>query len=213
MLSSDGVSWEDVGVASSFPAGFSWWIGPIATSEEGIAAFITGQRPGQGTTNVSEVSVEKDGYRLTANHFDGRLELTRIDDGINFFRFTLWSSVVSDDITVDVANRTYTFHDTTSGEALVTFTFDELKAAEREAGLFGPTTDRALTGLLYSHDGQEWSIQDVTEWFAGERVATALVTADRVIAVTTVGDPWAPTDLDINIRIGIIQRRGDDSSG
>ena len=212
VISDDGESWEEMGIASSFPAGLNWWIWPIVTSDEGIAAFINGQRPQRGT-DVSEVSVEQNGFRLTADYFDGRIELARIEDDVVFFRYTMWSSVASEDIVIDVENRTYTFHDPTTGAALVSFSFDELEAAERGTPLFGWDPDRVLTGLLYSHDGEDWTVQDITEFVGGERVVTALVTDDRVIAVTADGQQWSPGEPDISIRVGIIQRRSDDSSG
>jgi hypothetical protein len=181
MVSRDGETWEDSGLADRFPTGVDWYPLGFASGPGGVAAIVEAyvdERP-RGvpeapTLTVSETTVTLD-YQRGVVHLDTGDEL-----------YT-WSIGVpgAEGIDIDLVTRTMTFTAPDSGVVIGEFGFDELFALESRAHTVG-TLGNAQLGITFSRDGSVWTIQDL----AGEigpdaTVSHVEVSEDHVLALVT----------------------------
>ncbi len=180
-VSPDGEVWEPLGVEQLLPEGLSWGFDPIAAGEAGIAAVATGYDESMGFEEPEPFVLEKDGYALTADEMRSSLVLSEGDTEV--LRLFLDSGQVHEEVAVDFPTRTVTFIDPATDDPVVTFTFDELDEAQ-QASYEGMDESREQRAFLFSRDGSEWSVQDLTD-IVGENafVSELLVRDDQVIAV------------------------------
>jgi hypothetical protein len=181
--SADGREWESFGIHRLLEEGFSWYLDRIVVGPAGIATIAHGHddRP-TVRTELERLLLEKDGYHLTFD--EGRWSLVLSTGDTEVLRLSLDRDGVREEVTADFGARTMSFLDPVTGEALVTFTFDELEEAQSAMWPTEPHHFRQV--LLFSPDGTAWSVQDVSVGVGESGFVWALrVTADRVIAVIT----------------------------
>jgi hypothetical protein len=181
--SADGRAWESFGIHRLLEEGFSWYLDRIVVGPGGIATVAHGHddRP-TVRTELERLLLEKDGYRLTFD--EGRWSLVLSAGETEVLRLSLDGDRVRDEVTADFRERTMSFFDPVTGEALVTFTFDELEGAQSAMWPTEPHEFRQV--VLFSPDGKAWSVHDVSAGVGESGSVSALrVTADRVIAIIT----------------------------
>lgn len=182
LVSPDGETWTELGLADYFPRRISWSSMGLATSASGIAVSMQGRSPALTSPGAEPepVVLERGGVSLT---FDLDQGLIHLDDGETVRSWRVWGgSEPRDDLAVDLIEETITFHDET-GTELATITFDELN--EVESGYWASAYPNDTFGALaLSRDGSTWSIQDLDTAF-GEtsQVMEIALTVDTLVAV------------------------------
>lgn len=178
--STDLESWESLGVESLFPPVLNWHVFPIVSGDAGVAAIVNGfADPPFRLEEPQPLVLERNGYTLTLT--GSRIELS---DGELDLAWPRHREQVAENVEIDFRERVMTFLHPDRGDPLVAFTFDELDqaVAEWEAGgyQFGPQ-HRAL---LFSPDGEEWSLSDLSPVLGDDGwMSEMLVTDSHLIAV------------------------------
>jgi hypothetical protein len=184
MVSSDGETWSQLGLAEHFPRriGWTWYPTALATSDSGIAVTVAGNIPAasQNQRERTPPVLERDGVTLTVDLDQGVMNL---DDGESERTWPLWNRAdVAEDMILDLGERTITFLDS-SGNPQVTFTFDELESVEM-AYWSSDARDDTVHALAFSKDGNSWSIQDLDEVFGAQAdVVNLAATPFSLVAV------------------------------
>jgi hypothetical protein len=185
-MSSNGETWDELGLAEDFPGRISWFPTQIATSSATIAVTLQGypSGPDQGRTEEPEpVVLERSGTTLT---LDLDQQLIEFDDGESIRSWHLygWSDDTdSEGLVVDFVGQTVTFLDS-AGQDLVTFGFDELMRAERDYYLSAYGHDPTFEALAYTQDAHTWAIQDLDEAFGEDtQVLDLIATPFTLMAV------------------------------
>lgn len=177
VYSEDGEHWEPLGAEQLLPEELSWSYWPLAAGGAGIATVAHGYDEFMEFEGPEPMVLERDGYTLTIDQERGSIVVA--DGETTVIRLSMGSERVPDEVVVDLDAETMTFLDPESGEALMTFTFEELEEAE-QASFEG--MDRQV--FLFSPDGSVWSVQDLAD-FAGSKgsIDAMFVTDDRVVAL------------------------------
>ena len=181
MISIDGENWEDSGLAEEFPPGIEWYPLGFATGPGGIAAVVEAyvdDRP-RGVPETPNLTV-----RDTTLTLDYQRGVVHLDTGDELYT---WSIGVpgAEGIDIDLATRTMTFSAPDSGATIGEFGFDQLFALESRAHTIG-TLGNTRTGLTFSPDGSEWTIQDLTgEIGPDATISHVEVSEDHVLALVT----------------------------
>lgn len=183
VYSDNGEDWETLGTEELLPDELSWSYYPLAAGEAGIAAVGHGYDESMDFdfAGPEPIVLEESGYTLTIDQERGSLIVA--DGNTEVLRLLMHSEQVHDEIVVDFPARTMTFLDPESGEALMTFTFDELEEAE-QASFEGMEEGMDQQVFLFSPDGSAWSVQDVADFTGNEGSIDAMLVADdRVVAI------------------------------
>lgn len=185
LYSEDGEDWETLGVEALLSQELFWSYYPLSAGSAGIAAVAHGYDESMdfGFAGPEPIVLERDGYTLTVDQERGSLIVAEGDTEL--LRLFLDSERVPEEVITDLEAKTMTFLDPDTGEALATFTFDELEEAE-QASFEGMEGGRDRQVFLFSTDGSGWSVQDLSE-VAGEgsSVEGLQVMEDRVVATVT----------------------------
>jgi hypothetical protein len=198
VYSDNGEDWETLGTEELLPDELSWSYYPLAAGGAGIAAVGHGYDESMDFdfAGPEPIVLEENGYTLTIDQERGSLIVA--DGNTEVLRLFMHSEQVHDEIVVDFPARTMTFLDPESGEALMTFTFDELEEAE-QASFEGMEEGMDQQVFLFSPDGSAWSVQDVADFTGNEGSIDAMLVADdRVVAIVVgnsesfVGPPEIP---------------------
>jgi hypothetical protein len=182
-VSNDSMSWTAMGLGDVLPTQIGWHVWPLMADEEaGIAAVVTGHRPGDGAT-APAAYVDTGPFRLSVDHNIGEVVILDTETEMVLATIPAYSSTVSDLIETDLGDGTLTFLHPETSEPMFTVTFEEMRAAE-QAAWSQQSTSRPLRGFFYSPDGERWSLQDMTEWFGSDDVMQIAAVNGRLIAVT-----------------------------
>jgi hypothetical protein len=190
-LSSDGETWDPLGLADEFPRRISWFPTEIATSNAVIGVTIQGYPPGSVRETIeapTPVVLERNGTTLTIDLDRGAIEF---DDGESIRSWHLYGSSDNTDpegLVVDLVGRTVTFLDS-AGQELVTFGFDELMRAQSDYILSTYGRDFTFEALAYTQDARSWAIQDLDEAFGeGTQVIDLIATPFTLMAAVQPAD-------------------------
>ncbi len=186
MLSTDGESWRDSGLAEEFPPGVNWYPLGFATGPGGIAVALAAVAD-EFPRGVPESPVLKAGETtLTLDYQRGAVHL---DDGEALYTWSVGMED-ADGVDIDLAARTVRFADPENGEVIAEFDFEELFDLESRplrAGIVG----EGPTGLAFSDDGVRWTIQDLTTEIGPDAAVTHLeVTQNEVFALVERSPEW-----------------------
>ncbi|MEA1903142.1 MAG: hypothetical protein U9N56_06420 [Actinomycetota bacterium] len=201
VTSRDGQEWNQPTVNDLLPNVFNWWVHPIAASSAGIAAFAEGQPLSSGAGSFLEArlapTVEKGGYKLWVDFGFGIVRLDESESGKIIIFLSSSTPEADPRAQVNFEKREVTFFDPNTQEPLVAFSFEEMKRAEQGVvtvdadgvGALTPFPDPfaeedRLRAFLFSAEGIEWSVQDMSKLMVGNEVSLLLVGEDRLIAVT-----------------------------
>jgi hypothetical protein len=186
MISTDGETWHDSGLAGEFPPGVSWHPLGFATGPGGIAVAITAIADDL-PRGVPESPVLKVGE--TTLTLDYQRGVVHLDDGEALYTWSV-GMADADGVDVDLARRTVTFADPADGEVIGEFGFDQLFALETRPLLAGLVGERT-TGLAFSGDGMGWTIQDLTTEIGPDAAVTHVeVTQSQVFALVDRSPEW-----------------------
>ena len=182
LTSDDGATWEETHLDEHFPLPIGWYSWGLAAGDAGVALMVNGWRHTAAPSPPREdVELTRDGVTLALDMNSGAI---MIESGDVVHSWTMWSSTEQDGIEVDLESQTVTFHDTTSGDPLTSFTFEELNNAEMEywnAQSGGDTEHRVFA---FTPDGENWTIQDMELAVGLDRPVQQLaVIGDRVVAL------------------------------
>lgn len=182
LISEDGDTWEETGLADRFPPQIEWWAGALAVGDEGIAMSITGYRQSAPTPDREPVEITTDeGHILTLDLEERVLDL---DVGGTTHTWEIYRADPPDGMTADVVEQTVTFSDPDTGEELAAVPFNVLVRAEQEFRTlqFGSEEYQVL---VFTPDGSEWTIQPARDAFGESTwVRHVGVASGRVFAAT-----------------------------
>lgn len=194
MVSSDGETWRGSGLDEYFPqrTGWNWYPTTFAASESGLALALAGNVPSglQSQEPANPPVLERDGFMLT---LDLNQAVMRLDDGESTRSWQLWNYTdVVESLVVDLNGQTITFLDST-GDPQVTFTFNEIEAAQT-AYVDRHRGEDAVNALAFTKDGTTWSIQDLDEVFGEQaNVVDLAVTPFSLVAVVSPSRQYSLT--------------------
>lgn len=159
LISGDNGDWEEIGPHDHFPIEFSWHIGPVGAGSGGIAALVTSwdRYRFEPEEPLEPVTLRSGDATLTIDFQSGSYNLETSDGATHTWQ--MHGTTTPEGITVDLASPVIEFHDPDTGEFLATFTIEQLMEAETSywSGHHQPAAHRAV---VFTSDGDEWSIQD-----------------------------------------------------
>ena len=180
-VSDDGSTWEAMGIDEHFPHRFDWSGWGLTAAEGGIAFLADGNRDLGGAEPTAPSVLTDDDATLRINSSSGNIEL--FSDGETFI-WGMWSDQPQDGIEVDLEAGQIHFRHPETGERLASFGIDELGEAERGFGQLPETSDEHFQALVFSSDGESWTIQDTeTDFGESMRVLSLTVTNETVVAL------------------------------
>ena len=191
-----GRTWEE----ASRPDVNAMWIG--AAGPAGVLATGTEGEIGWGATPEPSV-IERDGYTVAFDSARGRFTVTD-PSGAELISSVLqmddpewgWGFTAPDELVFDFDDETAAVQDPSTGETLVTLTFDDLDQFEAAMVHYGGEA------LLFSPDAEQWTMTTLDEAFGPETtLTTSAVGTDRVVAAVGRGYP-DPSD-DQSIWVGL----------
>jgi hypothetical protein len=186
-VSADLETWESLETNRFLAAGQNWSSeSPVpAAGPAGVALTVRSRRVRE--VPVEPLTVERDGYTLEVGA--GQTRLLRGSEEVT--GQNVWWGTGQRDTRLSEDGTAVVFADPRTGEDLVTFTLAELRAVE-EAALTRPQSSHVLHDhhvMLFSSDGDEWTIQDLGGIVGPHGWLNHLVIgSDRVVLV--VGDSW-----------------------
>jgi hypothetical protein len=174
LVSNDGVSWEQMGLADRFPLPIQWHVGSFGSGDDGVALSVIGYHD-EMSFEVPEMSSEittQEGHVLSLNLMAGVIKLTVGDDAHS------WDLHGTDraGLEVDPVARTVTLSDPDTGEVLAALSFEELIRAERDYYTSRFQHEEHLA-LVFTADGSDWIIQPATTAFGGATWVASLEVA------------------------------------
>lgn len=192
--SDNGVTWERIGTGEMLPDEIGWDLGPVASGQAGLAT-IAGYSDSSGGIPFEPVSIEIGEAKLSLDLPTGKLRVSK--SGYPPLEVLLWVTGADDSYAVDFTTGTVSFTDPGSGDHLVTAGFSTLEEAMGTALAAGATTERAL---LFTPDGESWSVQDLTNLVSEDsEIAELAILNDRLLMLTRdrVADGTAPPRVTI----------------
>ncbi len=159
LMSDENGHWEDIGPRELLPTEFSWHIGPVGAGPGGIAALVTSWdwERFEPEEELEPVTLRNGDATLTIDFQSGSYSVVTGDGST--YTWQMHGVSTPEGIAVDLASPVIEFHDPDTDELLATFTIDELTNAETSywGGHHRPAAHRAV---VFTSDGEEWSIQD-----------------------------------------------------
>lgn len=205
LQSPDGLNWGYLDTGDLLPPELHWDVGPVAAGDAGLAVVATVQREARETPMA--VVVERDEGTLAIDPLTSTLTVSGADGSV--LTVPLWSGEPSDAVHIDFIERQVTFTSPDSGEEILTVDFETLDRAEsliRATGLAGEGA------LLFTEDGEAWTVQALVDEIGPDMVVDRMVVLqDRMILLThpvavSVDDANPPQ---LTVRVGVVQSAGD----
>jgi hypothetical protein len=188
VTSTDGLEWQRIGPEEHLPFQMQWDIVAMGSGPGGIAGTIHGWR---SSTSVpqDEPAVLTDGdATLTIDYNTGSYQ---VESGDITRTWSMNSSQVPDGVIVDIASERVTFHAVDTDDVLASFTFDQLTQAEAEFWSHQGLDDQ-YEGLVFSPNGEEWTIQDPSRFTDGSIRFLEVNESHVVAAVIPEGGRFSP---------------------
>jgi hypothetical protein len=188
LISADGETWEEAGLASRFPVAINWSTYPMAAGPGGVALAVSGSSAGpqMGTQEPTTFLTDK-GHTISLDPMSGRLE---VEAGYMSHAWHVYGNTNPEDLLVDLAAETIEFLDPEAGISFGKVTFEELNRAEEDfyRSEYRGDEHRAL---VFTPDGEQWTIQNLAESIGPEAAVTNLmVGANRLVAVVLPEGDW-----------------------
>lgn len=190
ITSEDGLEWERIGPEDHLPGPIQWNLGTMASGPGGIAASLHGWQSSTFVPSDEPVVLEDGEATLTIRYDTGSYQ---VDSGGVSRTWSMNSSQLPDGVTVDLAERLVTFHAPDSDEELASFSFDELTEAE-SAFWSRPDADDQHDGLVFTPNGQDWTIQDPSQWADGSIRFLEVTDSTVLAAVVSQRSMFSPRD-------------------
>ena len=188
VTSQDGLEWERIGPESHLPGLIQWNLGVMGSGSGGIAAALHGWKSSTFVPSDEPVTLTDGEATLTIDYNTGSYQ---VDSGDISRTWSMNSSKMPDGITVDLTAELVTFHATDTNEELASFTFDQLTEAETTFWS-RPEFDGRHDGLVFTPNGEDWTIQDPSRWTDGSIQLLEVTGSHVVAAVTSEGDRFSP---------------------
>lgn len=183
LASTDGDTWSDIGPGDLFPSLLQWSINNLSAGSGGILATVVGWAPESPTDfePVPAPTLRDEGTVLTLDYETGRLTLVA---GAEAYHWTMYTSTIPDGIAVDMATGTIKLSDPESGDPLAEFSFEEIQSAEQSYWSRG-WAQNETHALVFSPDGESWTIQDPVASFGHENLIQDMEVGDSEVVVIT----------------------------
>ncbi len=186
LISADGETWSETGLARLFPTPINWYANDITASHAGIFVTVQGYQQDrfQEPADAAPVELERNGYTLSLEFQQG---IATLSGGGETRTWNLYESRsgVAPGVAIDLEARTVTFT-ADDGEALAVFGFDELQTAENRYWSSTYPAQKQVDGLAYSADGVSWSIQDLDEAFGDDAFIVGLIATGDVLVAAVI---------------------------
>lgn len=178
-ITDDGLTWERLGTGDLLPDSINWRLGPVAAGDVGLVSVARALRANRAPVftaaeidaGEATVTLDLDAGRLLVDH-----------PGYQPLEMLLWTEYTDPPYQLDFNQRTVTFTDPQTGDVLATLGFATLESAENSAFTIETSNELAL---LYTRDGEEWSIQALTGVVSdGHEIDDILIVDDRVLILT-----------------------------
>ena len=188
LISDDGESWEKAGLASHFPVAINWSTYPIAAGPTGVALAVSGSNAGPqiGSQEPTTFLTDK-GHTVSLDPMSGRLE---VEAGDMSHAWHVYGHRNPEDLLVDLAAETIELLDPEAGVSFGKVAFEELNRAEEDfyRNEYRGDEHRAL---VFTQDGEQWTIQDLADSIGPEAAITNLmVGTGRLVAVVLPEGDW-----------------------
>ncbi|MFP4074668.1 MAG: hypothetical protein ACLFVZ_11590, partial [Actinomycetota bacterium] len=192
LMSSDGQTWEETGVADMFPSQWDWHPIAMGAGPDGLAMTLEGHNtagPLAGQAREQQdhehATLTSDGATLSVDHQRSAYVLEVDGETHTWNTFQPGSAQVPEQLEIDLDNEAVLFRDPETGETLAQFGFDELRRLETgsRSTEFAEVIDHHA--LAFTADGSGWEIRDLDP-ITGEdsRVILIEVGSGRLIVVT-----------------------------
>jgi hypothetical protein len=163
----------------------------------GLLAGVAGWRSDISTTQSEPSIITMGDATLSIDFTEGRFTVEK--DGATH-TWTTYTSTTPDGMSFDLPTQRITFSDTDTGEELATIGLEEIAEAEVEYWTTQPSDQ--YWALLFSADGEEWTVQDTSSAFGADNFLIHLqVTETTAIAAVVSSErrffPDASTGFEI----------------
>lgn len=200
--SDDLSTWESFGVEDLFPDALHWEYHPIAAGGAGVAGLAQGYVWDDVERAPDPPVIMRDGFRLSLDDWGGSIRLRGQDVAMEW---PLHSDEVAENLSVDMLQGTIEFLDPETGDHLVSFTIEEIERAQEEWLRTAPWTTRHQ-GFLFSPDGEEWSLSNLSEDLGEFASMVSLTVTDTSVVAVVLRNPWlwgaAFPDLEVEVWVG-----------
>ena len=183
LASSDGDTWTDIGPGDLFPSPMQWSLDNLAAGPAGILATVVGwsQESAVGVEPVPPPTVRDGGTVLTLDYETGQLTLVA---GAEAFTWSMNTSTTPEGISVELATGVIFFSDPKTGKPIAEFSFEEIQSAEQSYWSRG-WTQNETRALVFSPDGETWTIQDPVTSFGEDNLMQDMEVGDSAVVVIT----------------------------
>jgi hypothetical protein len=197
LVSDDGRDWVELGPDDTFPISIQWTIQAMGAGPGGLLAGVAGWRSDISTTQSEPSIITMGDATLSIDFTEGRFTVEK--DGATH-TWTTYTSTTPDGMSFDLPTQRITFSDTDTGEELATIGLEEIAEAEVEYWTTQPSDQ--YWALLFSADGEEWTVQDTSSAFGADNFLIHLqVTETTAIAAVVSSErrffPDASTGFEI----------------
>jgi hypothetical protein len=200
LISDDGQTWEQAGLAPRFPVAINWSTYPLGAGPAGVALVVSGSSAGPQieTPDPSVLATDKD-HTIILDPNAGRL--TIVAGGVSH-TWHVYGAGPPDDILVDVAEETIELLDSEAGISFGRVTFDEIQRAENEFFASNFNRGHEHRALVFTPDTETWVIQDLADSIGPQATVTNLmVGSDRLMAVVLPEGEWYYPAIDPGFEI------------
>lgn len=181
----DGSRWDQLeGMPDRFPPTLQWHTANLGVGEAGLVMTAESYEETTGPTGSMEpIVLEKEGFTFTMDFNLGVMDLLT-PSGAHQSWFPYGPE--QEGMSPDPATGTIIL---SVGEESIGFTFEELADAESEYwGSFNWMPTMRHTALVFTTDGDNWSITDLAPLSDGKTMSGLTTTAESVVAVMRDGD-------------------------
>lgn len=184
LMSSDGRTWEESGVADLFPTQWSWYPVAMGAGPDGLAMSFAGQDSTSPPPRVTtEATLTSDGATLSVDHQRSAYVLEIGGETHTWNMYQPGTAQVPEELEVDLANEAIVYKDPETGEPLAQFGFEDLRRMESQPIRFADVIGHHA--LVFSEEGSDWEIRDLKPVVGdNSRVILLEVVSGRLVAVT-----------------------------
>lgn len=182
LVSDDGEIWEHIGPDERFPMSIHWSTDAVATGPDGLVFTTSGVAPGLPLSPPGPPAMTIDMSTGATLHLDfdtGRLEVETDDRTYGWEMYT--QDGPDDGVTTDLETGTVIFSDPETGDFLGEVSYEDLIRMEED--YYRSREPESHRALVFTPDGETWSIQDVGAEFGDSgRIGHLAIGAGEVAA-------------------------------
>lgn len=189
LVSDNGEVWEHIGPEERFPVGINWSTDAVAAGPDGLVFTTSGSSPGLPATQPGSQPTTLDlatGATLTLDFYTGKMEVAVGDETFDWEMYS--QDGPGGGVVADLEAGTLTLHDPETGDLLGQVSFEDLLQLEQD--YYRSREPESHRALVYTPDGEIWSIQDVGAEFGRSSGIGHMVIDAGQVAVVVFPDWW-----------------------